>query len=184
MVVALAGRRIDAPDADTPRFPPANEDRVRDRLRRAFEELGATVVVSSAACGADLVALEVAGAMRLRRVVVLPWERDRFRERSVADRGQTWGERYDRVVDEVHADGDLRVLGMDDNGDAAYAATTEAILEQARELAGEEDERGEGNGVVAIPVWEGQSRGPGDFTEQFIDTAHALGLRVREVRTL
>jgi hypothetical protein len=184
MVVALAGRRIDAPDADIPRFPPANEDRVRDRLRRAFEELGATAVVSSAACGADLVALEVAGAMGLRRVVVLPWERDRFREGSVVDRGQTWGKRYDRVVDEVQADGDLRVLGMDDNGDAAYAATTEAILHQARELAGDEGEQGEGNGVVAISVWEGQSRGPSDFTAQFVDAARELGLRVLEVRTL
>lgn len=184
MVVALAGRRIDAPDADTPRFPPANEDSVRDRLHHVFEELGATTLVSSAACGADLVALEVAGAMGLRRVVVIPWERDRFRERSVVDRGQTWGERYDRVVDEVQADGDLRVLGMDDNGDAAYAATTEAILHQARELAGDEGEQGAGNGVVAIPVWEGQSRGPSDFTEQFVDAARALGLRVREVRTL
>jgi hypothetical protein len=183
-VVALAGRRIDAPDAETRRFPPANEDTVREQLRGVFEELGATTIVSSAACGADLVALEVAGVMGLRRVVVLPWERDRFRERSVVDRGQAWGKRYDRVVDEVQAAGDLRVLGMDDDGDAAYGATTEAILHQARELAGEDGERGEGNGVVAIPVWEGRSRGPGDFTEQFVKAARAMGMRVREVRTL
>jgi hypothetical protein len=181
MVVALAGRRVDAPGADTPRFPPANENSVADRLRRALEELGATAVVSSAACGADLVALEVAGTMGLRRVVVLPWDRERFRELSVVDRGQTWGERYDRVVDQVEADGDLRILGIEADGEAAYAATNEAILREAQELAGQQ---GEENGVVAIPVWEGRSRGPGDFTEQFVVAARGLGLRVREVLTL
>lgn len=181
MVVALAGRRIDAPDADTPRFPPANQNGVADRLHSAFQELGATALVSSAACGADLVALEVAGTMGLRRLVVLPWDRERFRELSVVDRGQTWGERYDRVVDQVEADGGLRILGIEDDGEAAYAATNEAILREARELA---DEQGEEHGVVAIPVWEGRSRGPGDFTEQFVVAARGLGLRVREVLTL
>ena len=184
MVIALAGRRIDAPDADIPRFPPANEGRVRDRLRRAFEELGATAVVSSAACGADLVALEVAGTLELRRIVVLPWGRERFRERSVVDRSQTWGERYDRVLDEVEAAGGLRVLALEEDGEAAYAATNEAILSEARELGGKAGKGGEAHRVVAVPVWDGQSRGPSDFTEQFVDAARALGLEVREVRTL
>ena len=184
MVVALAGRRIDAPDTDVPRFPAANEDRVRGQLRRAFEELGATTLVSSAACGADLVALEVAGEMGLRRVVVIPWEREAFRERSVVDHGQAWGKRYDRVIDQVQADGNLRVLELGDSGDAAYAATTDAILHHAQKLAGKEGDHSEEAGVVAVSVWEGQSRGPGDVTEQFVRAAHALGLRVRNVRTL
>ena len=184
MVVALAGRRVDAPDADTPRFPPSNESTVGDRLRRAFEELGATTVVASAACGADLVALEVAGSMGLRRVVVLPWERERFRQQSVVDRDGAWGERYDRVLDEVEADGGLRVLGLCDDGDSAYTATNEAILNEARELAGADVEPGEAGSVVAIPVWDGESRGPGDITSHFIDAARARRLDVREVRTL
>jgi hypothetical protein len=184
MVIALAGRCIDAPDADTPRFPPANEARVADRLRRAFEELGATAVVSSAAYGADLVALEVAGTMGLRRIVVLPWERERFRERSVVHRGQTWGTRYDKVLDEVETDGGLHVLALQDDGEMAFAVTNEAILSAASELAGSEYEEGEALAVVAVPVWEGRSRGPSDFTEHFVDAARALKLEVREVRTL
>jgi hypothetical protein len=35
MVVALAGRRIDAPGAERPRFPLANVEAVAERLRRA-----------------------------------------------------------------------------------------------------------------------------------------------------
>jgi hypothetical protein len=177
MVIALAGRRIDASDADVRRFPPENEDKVRDRLARVLEELAPAAVVSSAACGADLLALEVAGHMGLRRVVVLPWERELFRERSVVDRGQAWGVRYDRVVDEVQARGDLRVLGMDHDGDAAYVATNEAIQREAAEV-------GEGSRVIAIPVWDGKPRGPNDLTHQFVVAARSRGLEVREVPTL
>lgn len=184
MVVALAGRRIDAPDADTPRFPPTNENTVGERLRRAFAELRATTLVASAACGADLVALEVTGTMGLRRVVVLPWERERFRARSVVDRGGTWGERYDRVLDQVEASGDLRVLGLGDDGESAFTATNEAILDEARELADTADDAGAASGVVALSVWDGRSRGPDDVTQHFIDAARARRLDVREIGTL
>ena len=76
------------------------------------------------------------------------------------------------------------MLELGDSGDAAYAATTEAILHHAQKLAGKEGDHSEETGVVAVSVWEGQSRGPGDFTEQFVRAARALGLRVRNVRTL
>ena len=59
--IALAGRRVDAADASEPRFPLASVPLVRDRLHAFFTERPAAALVSSAACGADLVALEVAG---------------------------------------------------------------------------------------------------------------------------
>ncbi len=178
-VIALAGRRIDAPDAPIARFPPQNEDRVRERLRRVFEELGATILVASAACGADLVALEVAGRMGLRRVVVLPWERERFRRRSVVDRGATWGTRFDRVLARVEANGDLRLLAIDDDGDAAFTATNHVILNEACRLAGDGASR-----PIAVPVREGYAPGAGGFTAEFADAAAALQLTIREVSTL
>ena len=60
-VIALAGRRTDAPDAANVRFPPANVDIVKERIRRHLERLTARTLVCSAACGADLVALDAAG---------------------------------------------------------------------------------------------------------------------------
>jgi hypothetical protein len=184
MVIALAGRRIDAADAPVARFPPGNEGKVRVRLGRVFEELAPTALVSSAACGADLLALEVAGAMGLRRVVVLPWGRERFRGLSVVDRGAGWGERYDRVIDEVEADGELSVLGIDDGDEAAYAATNEAILRRAIEVAGEPGGAGDAHEVIAVPVWDGKPRGPDDFTHRFLLAARTRGLEIREIRTL
>jgi hypothetical protein len=41
------------------------------RLRRFFHEQEASALVGSAACGADLLALEIAGELSLRRRVIL-----------------------------------------------------------------------------------------------------------------
>jgi hypothetical protein len=180
VVIVLAGRRIDAADTVPPRFPAGNESVVSTRVRHAFEELGATVIVCSAACGADLVALEVAGAMKLRRRVVLPWDRETFRGRSVVDRGEAWGTRYDRVMDEVDANGHLRVLSINTDDDAAFTATNHAILSQARELARAE---GENSGPVAVLVWEGWSPAASGFTNDLRENALELGFRVYEVST-
>lgn len=87
--------------------------------------------------------------MKLRRLVVLPWDRQAFRRRSVVDRGEAWGKRCDRVIDEVDANGHLRVLSINTDDDAAFTATNHAILSQARELAGAEGER---SGPVAVSV--------------------------------
>jgi hypothetical protein len=62
-VAALAGRRVDAADAAAPRFPLANVGAVRERLKTLLRAQGSAALVCSAACGADLIALDVAGAL-------------------------------------------------------------------------------------------------------------------------
>ncbi len=98
MVIALAGRRIDPPDIANPAFPLANVDAVRIRLREFFQAQSAAALVCSAACGADLLALDVAGTLGIRRRVVLPFAAERFRETSVTDRPGDWGSIFDRVI--------------------------------------------------------------------------------------
>jgi hypothetical protein len=96
MVIALAGRRVDPPDADFVRFPLKNVLAVRLRIRDALTRHAATTVVASAACGSDLLALDEAGALGLRRRIVLPFDRARFRMTSVVDRPGDWGALFDR----------------------------------------------------------------------------------------
>src|SRR5450432_2011251 len=93
MIIALAGRRVDPVHAKQQRFPAAskNVEIVRERIRIILQTEGATVLVSSAACGADLLALSEAGALGLRRRVVLPYDRKEFRATSVTDRPGEWG---------------------------------------------------------------------------------------------
>src|SRR5919107_327719 len=109
-VVALAAGGVDPPDADTPRFPPGNVGPVRGRLHAFLEERRAAALVCSAACGADLLALEAAGALGLRRRVVLPFAPERFRETSVVDRPGDWGPIFDGVIEAAQTAGDLVVL--------------------------------------------------------------------------
>ena len=59
VVMALAGRRIDAADATVPRFPLENAPIVRNRLIDLFRQLRVTFLVCSAACGAGNVFAEL-----------------------------------------------------------------------------------------------------------------------------
>jgi hypothetical protein len=179
MIIALAGRRIDAPNAETPRFRPENVDLVRQRIRKLFEERDAKVLVSSAACGADLLALEEAAALGMRHRVILPYGRERFRETSVVDRPGDWGTVYDCVLNEIEPKGDLVTLRGNSEGTEAYANAGRAILEEAAWLGRELSEE-----TLAALVWDGVPRGQDDLTKLFGDEAKAHGFAVVEIKTL
>ncbi len=180
-VVALAGRRVDAPGTQPPRFPPGNVPLVRKRVAQLLTEERAAALVCSAACGADLVALEEAERLGLRRRIVLPFAPERFRETSVVDRPGDWGPLYDRIVEVARRAGDLLVLEGAGEGAPAYAAANAGILEEALALAGGAPVPA-GAALAAI-VWEGHPRGPDDATQQFAELARGRGLAVEEVLT-
>jgi hypothetical protein len=134
-VIALAGRRIDAPGADPPRFPFGSLPSVRQRLADLLVEERATALICSAACGADLVALEAAEGLGIRRRIVLPFAPERFRTTSVTDRPGDSGPVYDRLIGAAETAGDLVVLHGDNGDDSAYAAANRAIIREAQRLA-------------------------------------------------
>jgi hypothetical protein len=178
MIVALAGRRVDSANAKEARFPVLNVETVRKGIRAVLQNKNATVLVSSAACGADLIALSEAGQLGLRRRVILPLERERFRDTSVTDRPGEWGPIYDQVLDEVEAAGDLVILQNGSDGEA-YSAANHAILDEAVALATAVHKP-----AVAVLIWDGVSRGDHDLTEEFGVEARKRGLAVSEVRTI
>jgi hypothetical protein len=178
-VVALAGRRIDAVDASTPSFPLTYRNMVAGAIHARLLEVNAATLVSSAACGADLLALDAAGVLDIRRRIVLPFDKNRFRAASVADRPGKWGELFDRVCAEAEAAGDLVVLGIDGSDADVYETTNTAILEQGEALA-----TAGGLHRVAVVVWEGARHQGDDFTGQFLEEAIARGWRVLEVNTV
>jgi hypothetical protein len=179
-VVALAGRRIDAPRAEAPRFPLANVPLVTERVRETFTQLAARTLVCSAACGGDLIALDVAAERGLDAYIVLPFDPDRFRTTSVDDRPGDWGPRYDRAIAQAQAARRLEVIVADhDSSDAeAYAAVNDRILKRALELAGNPAD------VVAVAVWEGRPRGEGDLTWWLLCGAERAGVAIESVLTL
>jgi hypothetical protein len=180
MILALAGRRVDAVDAKQHRFPsrPENVEMVRKRIRSLLQSQGAVVLVSSAACGADLLALVEAGSLGLRRRIVLPFDRDKFRATSVTDRPGDWGLLYDQALNEVEEHQDLLVI-QPSSDDKAYAEVNHAIIDQALSL-GQEFRLP----VVAALVWDGKSRGEDDLTEEFGVYARSKSVPVIDVMTL
>lgn len=173
-VIALAGRRTDATKQDTVRFPLSRVDDVRGRLHEEFVRERATILVSSAACGVDLIGQDVAVALGLRRLLVLPFEKARFRETSVTDRPGDWGPTFDRLVSSV-SPGDIRV-GKARTDDDAYVQVNEAILDLAQEVA--KDDK-----VVAVVAWDGRRR-DGDITGAFVDAARRRGIRLVAISTV
>lgn len=192
MIIALAGRRIDAPDTQTSRFPMENTAKVQECISALFVKYKATALVCSGACGADLLALDTAGELGLRRRIVLPFEPNRFRETSVTDRPGEWGALFHRISKEVEVTGDLVVLRDVVGEDDAYAATNKVIIDEALALArqdGGEWSNAENTSsypnerVLAVLVWDGVERSEGDMTAAFEREARAHGLKIAEILT-
>ena len=180
MIIALAGRRVDAVDAKSARFPstPESLQTVRERILELLQAKRASALVSSAACGADLLALSVAGDIGVRRIVVLPFEREEFRETSVTDRPGEWGSLYDTILNEVEKAGDVHVLNLK-SAEEAYAETNHVIVDEAISLGQKLRVP-----VTAVLVWDGKSRGKKDLTEEFGRYARSQHLAVIEVMTI
>jgi hypothetical protein len=149
-------------------------------IRRALSLHQIAVVVSSAACGADILALEAAAKLGLRTRIVLPFDRARFCATSVVDRGKEWGPRFDAVLDRAAARNDVIVLEAGDgDDDAAYARATQRILEEAVALG-----REQGETPVALVIWDEQPREGTDATRDFLERATAAGMTVVSISTL
>lgn len=153
---------------------------MRERLRQVFEKLPPSCIVCSAACGADLIGLEMAEERAVRRLIVLPFDRATFRKKSVADRGEDWGSRFDRIMDTL-PNNDLLDLDLSIKSSDAFQSTNRAILDQATSLA-----KGAGTIPAAVVIWDGKKRigSEVDFTQEFVSDASSRGIHVEQVLTL
>jgi len=177
-VVALAGRRPDAPDADKIRFPLVNADTVRQRLQELFERKAYTTLVSSAACGVDLLAIGVALQLGMQTFIVLPFPPKVFRRLSVMDRPGDWGQPFDEAIKHAERAGTLRILNYAEDDSQAFLNTNKEMVALAQSQAQ----------VDATPVctlvWDGQPRGEDDVTQQFGHLCREASFPVIEVSTL
>jgi len=186
MIAAFAGRRIDkeaAGEQQPGKFPLAQVERVRREVEQLLEQRRPAVVVGSAACGADLIVLEVAGRLGIRRRVVLPFDRATFRTKSVTDRPGNWGPLFDAVIAAL-APGDLIEQSFDANDPTAYTQTTAEIFRQAEMLASVHDpQHGPIQDFLALILWDGDTRARRDLTEAFLNEAERRGWPTVEIQT-
>lgn len=181
MLLVYAGRRVDA-DADGPqreeRFPARNIPRVARKIDEVLVELKPSTVIGAAACGADLLVLEAAGRLGIRRRVILPFDRATFRTSSVTDRPGDWGLLFDAIITEVSAAGDLVELALDAQDGATYVQANVEIDRDAEMLA-----RRTGDACRALVLWNGATRGTTDVTEAFLNEANRRGWPVTIIDT-
>jgi hypothetical protein len=172
-VIVEAGRRVDAAGA-VARFPPKNVPVVRERIRRVLSNQKPIAILSSAACGADLLLLDVAGEMSIPRHILLPSKPEEFRVSSVTDRPGNWGELYSEAL----RTSTVEVLKLPE-GQEGYLETNLKLLDHAQALAAREHTT-----VQALVVWNRKSRGPDDVTEHFRKQAELRDIPVIQISTL
>jgi hypothetical protein len=182
-VIALAGRRIDADNAHPPRFPSANVEAVRATLSRTLEKAAASILIASAACGSDLLALDAASKLGIRCRIVIPFAPEVFRQTSVVDRTQPayWGALYDRLIAEARERGDLIILDRNRDDSSAYIAANQAIIAEALL---EVEKALPPTRPIAFIVSEGRSRGDDDVTDDFRRMAQERGFSIKQISTL
>ena len=177
MIIALAGRRIDEKNADYVRFPLSNLQLVKERVKETLISIKCEAIVCAGACGSDLIALEVAGDIGVRRTMVLPYSHIEFRKNSVTDRPGNWGESFDTIYSQLLSSGNVRILEYDPDEPDVFKKANINILNEAMSLSTRD------NDVVAIIVWEGVSRGENDITELFHKEAKSMNLETVEILT-
>jgi hypothetical protein len=166
-VATLAGRRTDARSAAAVRFPLENVQGVGERIAEVLKSENVIALVSSAACGADLIGIEKAKHLGIHRRIILPFPIIQFRHNSVSDCIGDWTLVFDRFVAEAEISGDLIVLDCHKIHDeeAAYEATNRRIISEALLLS--KVLPGGPHRLISIIVWEGSPRDGNDMTQGF-----------------
>jgi len=159
VIVAYAGRRA----RSLPHDPNA---RLTERVRRLLSALQPSALVGAAADGSDLLVLESAlkSASNATPHVVLPTSREDFSANSIEP---DWLDRFHRVLERVDSSGgEVESLELTD-GDGAYRAANERILEKASLLCQS------GERVVGLVLG---SAGEGAMINDFIERASLRGI--------
>src|SRR5438128_1771170 len=133
-VAALAGRRIDSPDAKIERFPTRNIKRVATQLQYEFEQRDVRWLVCSAAAGADLISLQTAQQLGILCRVVLSPSLPEFSRSSVEDRGMRWKRDFDQRLAEVMPN-NLVLVPAQTTPAGTFRAINERILSEAISLS-------------------------------------------------
>lgn len=183
MVVVLAGRRVDAADASAARFPLSNVEKVKEKLKQFFIANIIDYLVCSGACGADLVALDVAGQLSISRKMILPFDAETFRSSSVADRPGNWGELFDAVHKDLKNESNVITLNYAEDDKDVYEKTNFDILNTADSIFEKLNEKGDTKRVAVI-VWEGTPKDSNDTTDHFRKEAEKRGYMIEEINCL
>ena len=174
-VLMFAGNMIDRAERPVPRFPAALEPAVRAALRARLAALKPLAAYGSAACGADLLCLELVREMGGETHIVLPFPPLQFRAASVDFAGESWGQRFEQAL----ASADSVTIASDHHASGSSATFVYANLiltGMARLRAQMLDAK-----TQALAVWDPQAPGHPGGTGALALQWTSLGLPVEHV---
>ena len=174
-VLVFSGHMIDGPERATPRFPASFEGAVRDALRARIAALAPLAAYGSAACGVDLLCLELARDAGAETHVVLPFPADEFRRASVDFAGEGWTRRFERALesaDSVTITSDHRASGSAATFEYANLVLTGLGCLRAQRLE---------TSVRALVVWDRSAAGAGGGAASQVALWSQRGLEVDSV---
>lgn len=123
-VLVFTGHMLDRPERASARFPAAIEAGVSEAIRAKLAALRPLAAYGSAACGADLLCLEIARELGAETHIVLPFPPAAFRRASVDFAAGDWGERFERAL----ADADSVTIASDHQASGSVATFEYANL--------------------------------------------------------
>ena len=179
MIIIVAGRRTDAKDATDKRFPLENSKSVKEEIKKFLKTSDVHTLISSGACGADLIAMEAAGELNIERLMILPFDEKEFREISVTDRPGEWHLIYDPLIEKLRQTGGLIELDYSEDDPDAFEKTNTVIMDKAGELSVKNSEK-----VMALIIWDGVPKNENDTTLHFKTEAMKRGFLVNEIKTI
>jgi hypothetical protein len=152
MVVALAGRRIDAENSVEKRFPLSNRKSVEEKLLSFFKTHHVTKLICSGANGSDLIAMKVSTELNIEREMILPFDAGTFRKLSVSDRPGDWIGFFNKCYEDLNKKNCVKILSFNPADESAFDKTSLAILDEAENVGGKQTN---GKAVIhAVVVWD------------------------------
>ena len=175
-VLVFTGHMIDRDGREATRFPASIEPAVREAVREALAADPPVAAYGSAACGADLLCLEVVRELGGETHVVLPFPPAEFRRASVDFAAGDWGERFERALaaaDSVTVASDHRASGSA----ATFEYANLIITGMGRLRADVLD-----TGLRALAVWDPAAAGSAGGAASVVSMWARRGLAVEQVR--
>jgi len=175
-VLVFTGNMIDHPGRDAARFPAMLEPAVREAMGERIAAISPLAAYGSAACGADILCLELVREMGGETHIVLPFPPAEFRQASVDFAPGDWGERFERALaaaDSVTITSDHRA-----SGSAAAFAYANLVATGTGKLRAQ----GLDAPLRGLACWDCGAPGAAGGAASVVSLWEARGLAVEHVR--
>lgn len=171
--ILFSGHMIDGPDRHlTPRFPAANEAKVKEAILAYLKEVPQPVRgISSGACGGDILFLEACLELGIPAEMYLPFVPKVFKQQSVSFAGKDWDNRFDNLLTKVA----VHVMATAGEGNI-YQQVNEGMLKEAMLYGAQQ--------MTLLVVWDGVRKGRNGGTSRMVEAAELHNVNTKIINPL